>query len=289
MKYGLDIPPFGGLGDARTLADLARDAEAAGWDGFFIWDHIDRDVVLDIVDPWIALAAVAMQTERIRLGPLVTPLPRRRPWKVAREAVSLDHLSGGRLVLGVGLGSGQPSEWNNLGEETDLKRRGAMVDEALDIITGLWSGEPFSYRGQHYTVTDSQFVPVPVQQPRIPIWTGGYWPNKKPFLRAARWDGVFPLPGRDGVLSPEQIHDLVAFIREHRADDRPFDILHRCEPLPGADLDRAAARVAPYALAGVTWWIEALHPWHFGGGWDDWPVEAMRDYVRRGPLGLAQA
>jgi alkanesulfonate monooxygenase SsuD/methylene tetrahydromethanopterin reductase-like flavin-dependent oxidoreductase (luciferase family) len=146
MKFGIYLPNFGPFGDARVLADLAREAENAGWDGFFIWDHIAGGN-LPIVDPWVALAAIAIATRKIRIGTTVTPLPRRRPWKVAREAVSIDHLSGGRLTLGVGIGLGD-AEWAHLGEETDLKKRGAMLDEGLSVLIGLWSGEPFSYAGQ---------------------------------------------------------------------------------------------------------------------------------------------
>lgn len=288
IRYGIDLPPFGPFGSARVLADVARDAESAGWDGIFIWDHVARDWRLDIADTWVALAAMATATGRIRLGPLVTPLPRRRPWKVARETVSLDHLSNGRLILGVGLGSGRPPEWGNLGEETDLKTRGEMVDEALDIVTGLWRGEPFSYDGQHYRVNDACFLPAPLQQPRIPIWTGGYWPNKKPFRRAARWDGVFALEKSSNRLSggllPDQIRDLVAFIRAERDTDAPFDIVCRGDPTPGDDPARGAAMVAPYVDAGITWWIEAVHPWVFGAAWEQpWPFEAMRERIRQGP------
>ncbi|MFN2108650.1 MAG: LLM class flavin-dependent oxidoreductase, partial [Anaerolineae bacterium] len=148
MQYGIYLPNFGPYGDARVLAGLARDAENAGWDGFFLWDHMAGHA-LPFVDPWVALTAVALNTQRLRIGTTVTPLPRRRPWKIARETVSLDHLSGGRLTLGVGIGLGQ-AEWNDLGEESDLKKRGKMLDEALDVLVGLWSGEPFSYAGQYY-------------------------------------------------------------------------------------------------------------------------------------------
>ncbi len=288
MKYGIDLPPYGPFASARVLADVAREAEQAGWDGFFIWDHVARAWKIDIVDTWVALAAMAMTTQRIRLGPLVTPLPRRRPWKVAREAVSLDHLSNGRLILGVGLGTGRPPEWANFNEQTDAKKRGEMVDEALDVLTGLWRGESFSYDGQFYQVKDSTFTPRPVQQPRIPIWTGGYWPNKKPFRRAARWDGAYPLEKDSahpwGGPLPEQVREVAAFIQEQRQSDAPFDIVCRGEPTPGADPARGAAMVAPYAEAGATWWIEAVHPWAFGRDWEDvWPFTAMRERIRQGP------
>src|SRR5215470_15352683 len=199
MQYGLYLPNFGSFGYARTLAELAQDAEQAGWDGFFIWDHIARPGSPDTVDPWVALAAIAMRTERVRIGALVTPLPRRRPWKVARETVSVDHLCGGRLVFGVGTGSsgGGRVEWEAFAEELNQRARGAMLDEGLAVLVGLWSGQPFNYAGQHYRVTDSQFRPLPLQAPRIPVWVAGYWPHRPPFRRAARWDGVFPLFGTE--------------------------------------------------------------------------------------------
>ncbi|MGB7339484.1 MAG: LLM class flavin-dependent oxidoreductase [Phototrophicaceae bacterium] len=193
MKYGLYLPNFGAFGTARVMADLARDAEQAGWDGFFIWDHVARPITYNLVDPWIALTAIAMNTEKILLGPMITPLPRRRPQVLARETASLDVLSGGRLILGVGLGSGRPQEWANFAEETDMKIRAKMTDEALDVITQLWSGEPVNHDGDYYTVHDSQFLPRPISQPRIPVWVAGYYPYKRPMQRAAKWDGMYIL------------------------------------------------------------------------------------------------
>ncbi|HEU5199002.1 MAG TPA: LLM class flavin-dependent oxidoreductase [Ktedonobacterales bacterium] len=191
MRYGIHVPNFGDWPNPRTLAELAREAEETGWDGFFLWDHLQTDPVMPFADPWVALAAMAQQTERIRLGPLVTPLPRRRPWQVARETVSVDQLSGGRLVLGVGIGINGWREYSAFGEPTDKVLHGAMLDEGLEVLTSLWSGEPFSFQGQHYQAQDVCFLPKPVQQPRIPIWVAGIWPNKKPFRRAVRWDGIF--------------------------------------------------------------------------------------------------
>ena len=148
MKYGINIPNFGWFGDIDTLVEIAVEVEENGWDGFFLWDHLlvfkQEDMVLPFVDPWIALAAIACSTKKLRLGPLITPIPRRRPWKVAREAVSVDHLSKGRMILGVGLGAPPETEFDYFGEESDVKIRAEMLDEGLDIITGLWSGEPFS-------------------------------------------------------------------------------------------------------------------------------------------------
>ena len=289
MQHAIYLPNYGAYGDARTLATLARDAEQAGWDGFFLWDHIAGDEPLPVVDPWVALAAVALHTERIRLGTTVTPLPRRRPWKVARETVSLDRLSGGRLVLGVGIGLGA-REWDDLGEETDQKMRGAMLDEALDVVTGLWQGTPFSYDGAFYRVTDAQFLPVPVQQPRIPVWVGGFWPNKAPMRRAVRWDGVFPLvPSEDPPERLEQFREAAQFVREQRAAigaTGPFDVIAVGMTWPHDDPAGAAATVAEYADAGATWWLEVIVPWRCGyEGTGPWPAEAMRERVLQGPPG----
>lgn len=284
IRYGIDLPPFGPLGYARLLAELACEAEMAGWDGFFIWDHVAREWQIDVVDPWVALAAAAMTTTRIRLGTLVTPMARRRPWKLARETVSLDHLSGGRLILGVGLGSGRDSEWAGLGEETDARVRGVMLDEGLDVLVGLWSGQPFSYHGQHYHVEQARFLPPPLQTPRIPIWVGGYWPNKPPFRRAACWDGVFPLDKNRGDLRPDDIREMTAYVQAHRTSETAFEVVYRGTPTPGDDLGRAAAAVAPFVEAGITWWIEPIHPGHFEGEWEgDWRLEAMRTRIRQGP------
>src|SRR5437870_13324307 len=190
MRFAVTLPHFGPYADARLLSELALEAEDAGWDGFFIWDHISWGMSgTPMVDPWVALTAVALNTSRIRFGPMVTPLPRRRPTKIARETVSLDRLSDGRFILGVGIGQGE-DEWENLGDEGDPKVRGAMLDEALDLLEQLWSGQPVNHEGTYYTVKHSIYVPTPVQEPRIPIWVAGVWPNKKPFRRAARWDGV---------------------------------------------------------------------------------------------------
>lgn len=282
MKFGIYLPNFGPYGDARTLANLAREAEHAGWDGFFIWDHIAGEH-LPIVDPWVALAAVAFHTRRIRIGTTVTPLPRRRPWKLARETVSLDHLSGGRLTLGVGIGLGQ-AEWGDLGEQTDLKQRGAMLDEGLQVLTGLWSGEPFSFSGQYYQVKGAQFLPKPVQQPRIPIWVGGFWPNKAPFRRAVDWDGVFPLFNAETEEQElTQIAELVQFLAEHRQGKPPLDII--CMgATPGDDRVKAAQTIRARAALGVTWWLEIIAPFPFGKDFnDEWPVEAMRRRVLQGP------
>ena len=259
MKYAINIINFGDCGDAATLAELARTAEDVGWDGFFVWDHIAWDGrIMPMVDPWVALTAIATSTNRIRIGAMVTPLPRRRPWKFARETVSLDYLSSGRMIVGVGIGDAL-AEFKNLGEVADLKTRGAMLDEGLQVVNGLWSGKPFSFVGEHYTVKDAQFLPATLQQPRIPIWVGGKWPNRAPFRRAAQWDGVFPIfSGTDPESYPAQIREMILFVLDHRESDDPFDVTVQ-GTTPGNDLMRAADVATEYAEAGVTWWQEAIN------------------------------
>lgn len=282
MKFGIYLPNFGAFGEARILADLARDAENSGWDGFFLWDHV-AGWTLPMVDPWVALAAIAVNTQRIRIGTTVTPLPRRRPWKLAREAASIDHLSGGRLILGVGIGGGK-SEWAHLGEQPDLKRRGAMLDEALSVLVGLWSGEPFSYSGQHYHIEDAHFLPRPLQQPRIPIWVGGNWPFKAPFRRAAKWDGAFPLfEAEENEEELAQLDEMVQYVRKHRKSEQPLEII-----IMGVTQDAVSEEgvqlVQQRADLGATWWLESMTPFRFGKGYEDaWPVDAMRERILQGP------
>jgi alkanesulfonate monooxygenase SsuD/methylene tetrahydromethanopterin reductase-like flavin-dependent oxidoreductase (luciferase family) len=289
MKYGLYLPNHGPYGDARAVADLAQDAENAGWDGFFLWDHVapldeDRNP-LPCVDPWLALTAAAMQTTSITLGTTVTPLPRRRPHKLARETVTLDRLSGGRLILSVGIGLGR-GEWDFLGEETDLRRRGRMLDEGLEVLVGLWSGEPFEFDGEHYHIKGVQFLPTPLQEPRIPVWVGGEWPNKRPFRRMARWDGMFPL---FNVWGPEQepvYAQAVAFVQAERARlglKGPFDVI-KMGMTPGDDLAGAAAIVDAAAKAGATWWLELLMPEVYGlSPADPQAYSVLRTRVMQGP------
>ncbi|MBN1219936.1 MAG: LLM class flavin-dependent oxidoreductase [Anaerolineae bacterium] len=283
MNYAVFLPNFGLYGDARTLAQLARDAEAAGWDGFFIWDHIAAWGNREMVDPWVALAAIALQTERVRLGAMITPLARRRPWKVARETVSVDHLSGGRLTLGVGLGV-HAEEFEYLGEETKPKARGAMLDEALEVLQKLWTGETITHEGQYYPIKEARFLPRPIQSPRIPVWVGGVWPNKAPLRRAARWDGMFTLFNEEGDAEIESIKQAVAYVQGHRQNDQPFDVVYAGRPTPGDDPAQATEIVSLYAEAGITWWLENITPFSFGQTMEEaWPLEAMHQRILQGP------
>jgi alkanesulfonate monooxygenase SsuD/methylene tetrahydromethanopterin reductase-like flavin-dependent oxidoreductase (luciferase family) len=242
---------------------------------------------MPVADPWIAMAVIAVRTRTLRLGATVTPLARRRPWKVAREAITLDHLSQGRLIVGVGLGISH-SEFDDLGEEVDPKVRAAMLDEGLEILSGLWTGEPFQHAGSHYHIHKARFLPRPIQRPRIPIWVGGFWPLKSPFRRAARWDGVFPLGqglSFTEMLAPQDVRAMLNFVHEQRDEaglaSKPYDVIH-CGISSGTDqqADRELAQM--YMDAGVTWWLEHLVPERWGS-WSAWPLEAMRQRIRQGP------
>ncbi len=290
IKYALYLPNYGVFGDARRLSTLAQEAEQAGWDGFFMWDHIAPYAATtgcgeETVDPWVALAVIAANTRRMRLGTTVTPLPRRRPWKLARETVSLDRLSGGRLILAVGIGLGD-GEWGDLGEEPDQRVRGAMLDEGLEVLTGLWSGQPFSHTGLYYPIKRAQFLPTPVQSPRIPIWVGGFWPNKAPLRRMARWDGMFPLfevyGPEQNVLLKQAVHTVQAERQALGLTD-PFDVVN-VGVTPGDDPAEAKARVAAAAEAGMTWWLELMMPevYGFRSGQPE-AFEVLRSRVLQGP------
>ncbi len=281
MQFAINTPNFGSFGDARLLAELAQEAEDAGWDGFFVWDHIGGSSfqAIPMADPWVALTAMAMATSRIKLGPIVTPLPRRRPWKLARESVTLDHLSRGRLILGVGLGSDSfYKEYSAYGESPDDKLHGAMLDEGLDVLVQLWSGETVSYTGQQYQIHGAQFLPTPLQQPRIPIWIAGVWPFKKPFQRAARWDGVCPLKHPSQLMQPDDIQEMLASIWQFRMNNESFDVLASGNT-SGTEHQKDLDLIMPYAEAGATWWQESF------AGSDAEELEAVRTRVRRGPPG----
>jgi alkanesulfonate monooxygenase SsuD/methylene tetrahydromethanopterin reductase-like flavin-dependent oxidoreductase (luciferase family) len=265
MRSGLWFPLFEELADPRAVMNLAAEAEERGWHGVFVWDHVRwREPIRDVADPWITLTAIAAATERVMLGTMVTPLARRRPAKVARETATLDRLSGGRLILGVGLGSDRfGAEFSKTGEQLDDRARGEMLDEALEIITSAWSGEPVNHRGKHFLVDDVQFLPRPVQRPGVPVWAAAFPGNVKPLRRAARHDGFFPV----GLESVDQFAEAVSAVHDLRVDNSaPYDIA--VDLPPGAD-------VAPYAQAGATWWMTGIEP---GASLDD-----VRGVMRDGP------
>ncbi|MER6003703.1 LLM class flavin-dependent oxidoreductase [Nonomuraea angiospora] len=250
LRSALWLPLFDELADPRAVANLAAEAEEAGWDGCFVWDHLSwRAPVQQVADSWIALAAIATATERLRLGPMVSTLARRRPAKVARETATLDQLSDGRLTLGVGLGSDRfGGELSKTGEQLDDRQRGRMLDESLAILAAAWSGEPVRHRGEHYTVDDITFLPQPVQRPGVPVWAAGFPGNVKPIRRAARLDGFFPI----NLEHPDQLVEVVATLTELRHGEMAsYDI---AISLP-SDADPL-----PYAAAGATWWLTEFDP-----------------------------
>jgi len=273
---GLAVPCF--ADDPAELVRLGIDAERAGLDGFFLWDHLvhsDTGEGPPIVDPWQVLAVVAAGTSRIRLGTMITPVARRRPWKLAKEVTTLDLLSGGRAILGVGLGA-PAGEFSLFGEPAGARHRAELLDEGLQIVAGLCTGEPFSHRGKHYTVGPVRFTPVPVGRPqRVPIWVGGELPAAGPVARAARWDGFVPIhrerPG--GQATPEDIAAVRDRIEALRGTTANFDIA------VWGELDSAgqvAAALPAYCDAGATWFIESPKS---GPGW----LDAVRERVSREP------
>lgn len=257
MRSGLWLPIFDDLADPVAVARLAARAEERGWDGVFVWDQVRwREPVEAVADPWITLAAVASATEQVRLGPMVTPLARRRPAKVARETATLDRLSGGRLTLGVGLGGDSfAEELSRTGEELDDRVRAAMLDESLEVLTTAWTGEEVRHRGEHLTVDGVRFLPTPVQRPGVPIWVATLGGKPKPLRRAARHDGLFAA----NLRGPGHLAELVTAVTALRADaglaDQPYDIVAEAEP--GAD-------AAPWAAAGATWVLTAIEPGDVG-------------------------
>jgi alkanesulfonate monooxygenase SsuD/methylene tetrahydromethanopterin reductase-like flavin-dependent oxidoreductase (luciferase family) len=233
-KRGIFVAPFDELADPRVLARLAADAEERGFQGFFVWDHVNyRPPTRAVADPWVALSAVAIATERVLIGPLVTPLSRRRIQKLARETATLDLLSGGRTVFGAGLGSDNNGELEPFGEVVDPRERARLLDDGLERLMQFWDGE---------------FEPRPLQRPRIPVWVAARWPNRRPLRRSARWDGLFPIDQDE----PEQLAEMVAYVNEHRDGDAgPFDIV--VDYPPGTD-------PGPWEAAGATWCLTGFGP-----------------------------
>lgn len=260
------VPLFDALSDPRVAAGLAAEAEEYGWDGFFTWDHLRwREPIQALADPWIVLAAAAAATSRIRLGPMVSVIARRRPAVLSRQTASLDLLSDGRLVLGVGIGGDRfGEEYSRFGDEVDDRIRAEMTDEALDILRGAWSGETVTHLGAHYTVDGVRFLPRPAQRPGIPVWVAGFPGRQRPRQRAARHDGFFPV----NLEHPDQLAEAVEAVMGMRADpSAPYDVA--VDLPPGTD-------TAPYAAAGATWWLTAIEP-------ENLDVDTVRGIIRDGP------
>jgi alkanesulfonate monooxygenase SsuD/methylene tetrahydromethanopterin reductase-like flavin-dependent oxidoreductase (luciferase family) len=262
----------GFISPSNSLQEIVKagiEAEAAGWDGFFYYDGFAGSV-----DPWVALAAIAVQTRRIRLGAVLVPLAWRRPWLVARAHASLDQLSNGRMILPVGLGAVEDDDWERgttrTGEIVDRKVRATLLDEGLTIIERMWSGEKVKHEGEHYRLDIGPVGNVPVQRPRVPIWVVGQWGSNKSMRRVLRYDGWL----RAGT-SAKEMPEVKAYLAEHRPADNPLDVIVEGET-PGDDPARAGEIVRKQAESGATWWLETR--------WDrqDNPDEIM-ERIRQGP------
>ena len=271
MRYGLSVPNFAEPG---RLVELATAVESHGWDGFFLWDHIliDRSDPPPVSEPWTTLAAVATATSRVRLGTLVAPVARRRPWVLARQITTVDHLSGGRAVLGVGLGVPPDAEYLAFGESGEPRAHAALLDEGLTIVDALWSGETVEHTGLAHHLHGVRFLPTPVQRPRVPVWVAAMLPARAGVRRAARWDGVAPIcADGEGVrpVSPDELRGIVDEIRDLRGDLAGFDVVVWAF---FADEDQRGA----YVEAGATWLIDGPAPI------PDWFDDAM-EIATQGP------
>jgi alkanesulfonate monooxygenase SsuD/methylene tetrahydromethanopterin reductase-like flavin-dependent oxidoreductase (luciferase family) len=272
LKFGLALPYTG----ARAIANLAQLAEESGWDGVFVGDAVWCE------DPMISLTAAAMVTQRIRLGTLITPVPLRKPWKIASESIALERLSNGRLTLGLGTGAVWMG-WQAFPDETsDAKSRAEMLDETIEILTLLYQRKQFDYEGKHYhlklTELDEQYYPPrPIQQPGIPLWAVGLWPRVRSIRRALKCDGIIVekinSEGTGEEATPADIRELRGFVEANRALSTPFEIVMSGQT-SALEPDRAKEKFAGLAEAGLTWWVE--------GFWGD-AEEKVADYIKQGP------
>jgi alkanesulfonate monooxygenase SsuD/methylene tetrahydromethanopterin reductase-like flavin-dependent oxidoreductase (luciferase family) len=268
MKYGFIFPG----GEARLAAELAHEAEVAGWSGFFVpdapWWH----------NPWVTLTAVAMRTECMRIGTMLTPVSRRKPWELASETATLDRLSGGRVILSVGLGA-LDSGFAEFGEETGRKQRAELLDEGLEIVTQLWRGEPIHFEGKHYHIRKTSFPPMPptLQQPRIPIWVAGAWPGERSMRRVLRYDGLIPNPldehGEHRALTPEDVRAMGAYLAAHGRGELDI-VVEGSTPLD--DPAQARKLLEEWEAAGATWWLESF--WSLSG---EEAITAMKKRIQR--------
>ena len=270
MKYGVASTNFGSYGDPAVIARLAASAERAGWDGFFVWDHLAYVWNGPTGDPWILLAAAASTTSRLRLGTAISPIPRYQPHLLAGTLVTLDVLSGGRMILGAGLG-GVSKEFEAFGGPAETGVRAAMTDEGLTVIDLLWQGEPVVHQGRFYAVRDVTLSPRPVQRPRVPVWIGGN--SDAALRRAARWDGWIADTASESAITmtPEQLAGRIERVWAHRAPNLALDVA--CSGYSAPDDSRIAE---PYRQAGATWWLESIHD--IRGS-----LEAMTERIEAGP------
>lgn len=265
MRFGLSFPNFGLYAEPKVVVDLAVAAEEAGWDGFFVWDHIVVNDGMPVADPWVLLGAIGQATSTVAIGPMVAALPRHRPWEVARRAVTLDRLTGSRLILGVGIGYWPEAEFGTFGDPTDARERADMLEEGLTIIQAVWSGETFDFDGDHYTISENTFAPLPLG--KIPIWVAGSLPNLRPLRRAARFDGVYPMRSDEQGMEAADVAMVAGYVKIHRHGEEPFDVVVGGSP----DSD-----IQAFEEAGATWLIS-------GPDLDDEPLEETMGWIAAGP------
>ena len=270
-KFGVYIANHGLTSNPQDYVRLAKSAEECGWEGFFLWDHVFLPWApeQDILDPWSILSAIATQTDKLTLGTTVTPLARRRPMVVARQAMTINKLSNGKFILGVGLGDTE--ELRALGDEENPKIRGEMLDESLEILKGLWSGETFSYDGKHFKIKEPvTFKP----KSNIKIWVGGNWPNKKPFRRAAKYDGIFPLKvGDDPSIYIEDYREIKSYIAKYRESMESFDLVKSMYTIKDKEHD---VYIHDFIDFGVSWLLEAFWPQRCS-------LKEIKERIEKGP------
>lgn len=276
MKFGVGLPNVAEFADPVLLVDLAAETEAAGWDGFFVWDHLlYRPERPGAVDPWSVIAAAAAITTSVRLGVLVTAVPRRRPQLLAQQVATTDLLSAGRLVFGAGLGS-LPDEYSRFGDDPSTAVRARQLDEGLAVLEAMWRPGLVQHRGEFFRVDDVELLPKPVQEPHPPIWVAGRWPNKAPFRRAARFDGVMPTHSsytQGSFMTVEELAEVVDYVQQYRSRTDSFDVVMEGQ---STTPDQLEGLVSSYATAGLTWWIEKL-------GWWRGDAAAALSRIRSGP------
>ncbi|HEY7525884.1 MAG TPA: LLM class flavin-dependent oxidoreductase [Candidatus Limnocylindria bacterium] len=277
VHYGLDVATTGEWADPNVLVELAVSAEAAGWNGFFVWDILlpAGDETTPVADPWIALAAIAARTQQIRIGALVTPLPRRQPWTVAKQVATLDVLSGGRVIFGAGIGW-KAEEFTRFGRSAEPASRAEQLEEGLAILDAAWRGERLAFHGRHYTAEEVILQPVPIQRPGPPVWLAAGWPHRRPLRRAARGDGVYLMTDNQATyqrLTPADVAEAVAALRALRPDLSAFDVAVNTDTA-GLSPPDAAASVQALAEAGATWLVEVTPD----------TLDEHRALIRRGPV-----
>lgn len=279
MKFAINIPNYSHFSNPDNIVSFAKEVEASGWDGLFIWDHLQLYPKyfrgMNFIDPYVAMTLIAYESSKLILGPYITPLSRRRPWQVYRQLVSIDHISKGRAMLGVGLGTPAEFDFAAFGDADVNKIRAELLDEGLEIIHLLSSGEEISYQGKHYQLSKVQLLPKPYNG-FIPIYIAGQWPNKPPFRRGARYNGILPISNNwPETLSPDEIATISEYITQFRDSTQPFEVFAGGTSV-GKSRDERRELIEAYAKAGATWWCEDMDTWGF-------EFAELLDRVREGP------